>query len=1767
MRKKVISLLILVAILWTGIFNVPSVNAESTRFTEFRNVDKRTFNEYRYKLTKEFLLFEQKYEVNNKIIDVSSARRIMNLVKTWYKFLPDDLTNDSLKLKLITKIQKGIANPEDEYNYADIKKGIRNFISNAKIKEMTWTLDATPTEGNAPLITTLRANIKDPSWVNIPKSAYVWWMDYGYGRRKIIGTGPFISKRFTIEWNYTVFLDVRSSHKNQYGNSDIIPFSWKIEIKVQEKIASIVMRVSWKKIPENDEIKFSPETARYWLIFDATSSIPATWTRFIETYWDFGNGVAKKYSWRPKMERVVYTKEWDYDVVLKVKTNRWRVVDKKFKVFVHNPVAVIDASATEWYMWDNFTFQTKVHGRQKWLTFLWEIYDVDREKIVRQKSGKKLDHIFKNKWRFSVRLKITDNVWNVWLDTKTIYINSQKPVPSFKSKMLLKSKPNEIYFDATSTFDPDDWDDGHLTYSWIVDGIKINLSKSNLNNSTWYYTFDSVWEHSVILEVEDPDGISATSKWSVQIKSLLSLDFLPAPRVIQRNKKIRFLANSKNARFYEWDFGDWERKSLETNKISHAYSESWIYSVVLKVRWTNNDENTLTKLVYIWDSNNPVAILDLWRGQWWFNFKKESWACEWNEAYIVSRADSINLSSKESIDTNGKTSGLSVSWKIWESFIDKPSLTHKFDDLWCFKIKLIVKSKKDKTTDSKIAWVKVENLKPELLQLKIEPISTETDPVIVKVKTVWAKDRDGVIKSYLWFYTTDLDSSPQDFKITRKWSTSFVVPKIPWNYHFWVILKDNNDAKINSDDVIWKNTLMLSWDNTNTPLIDFSVSKASVAIWDTITFRAKSTNILGKSIEKASKFFWDFDWDWFYEKETDIGRITHKYKKSWVFYAKVKVRHKGYSNTRTATISVVNRLVSNFDYVSIWNKYIFIDKSRGAIDNYKWDLWDWEFTKNKKKFVYKYDDNKPIHTVELTVSEWTKTKKIKKIVKKDLRNVLKTRKNWINIFTFPAMKSKNTIILDEEESVFIYLWESKWTFTNYGIDYDINIDTNLNWWKDDDIDNKHNLSYTRGDPDEIILNKSRVQNIRVFLLDKDWHTIDSKDIIIEKTYIKEENIVEVWIFELVSEDIKIKFENLKYIIKSMPQEHRMMWMKYVQKLKDEWKDETERTRTIMDFEGFIDGTWVENVDEIIELLESLIITEWGDNWEKAVAFAALKALIPKEIQCKTAWENCKEFLISNLEKINKSFDEKVNREIWKKILQVGIKNAKVMNEEEKADFKAILKVLIYSEQGKIPDKEVKEVIEDDIRIDKNEPTKVDKPTVWEPWEDWKLTSYFKSVWKWALWILWVIIFWMFVFWIIDFIKNRKSWESFEDFDDNNIWDDDILEDVLSDEKPKKKDPLASTEEKKSWIFSEEKTSSVDPLASTPVKEDIKQVESKSDIDPLSAKEESTVPDWLSNTTKIKSESPDSILEKKPVIKENIPKVEVLKEEENVWFSLSDPSDNIKDEKIEKTETFNIDEETKEEDSVPDWLQDSVTDELPKKNEETEEEFLDKQSKDIPEKIEEELEPEIIEDKIEEGLDLENDIPDWLKSWDDEAEEEEENNSSELISGDNIDKIVKSEPENKPDLTEFETKKENIESKIEWGSEIKSSDDNIPDWLKGSVGEESNNGKEEEIKKEANSEWKKDSKKKIKKEKLDEADVPDWLKDSVKETNSDAKKTENIKKETKKTENIKKETKKTENIKKETKKSEEKNKKSDSKESVKTEKLDDWDVDIPDWLKG
>jgi hypothetical protein len=88
---------------------------------------------------------------------------------------------------------------------------------------------------------------------------------------------------------------VTSSHKNSGGNTDVLPLRKRVDIIVQEKIASLIINVNGDRVNDGEELKFNPDDANYGLIFDATSSTPTFGTRFERTQWDFGNGVIKSY--------------------------------------------------------------------------------------------------------------------------------------------------------------------------------------------------------------------------------------------------------------------------------------------------------------------------------------------------------------------------------------------------------------------------------------------------------------------------------------------------------------------------------------------------------------------------------------------------------------------------------------------------------------------------------------------------------------------------------------------------------------------------------------------------------------------------------------------------------------------------------------------------------------------------------------------------------------------------------------------------------------------------------------------------------------------------------------------------------------------------------------------------------------------------------------------------------------------------------------------------------------------------------------------------------------------------------------------------------------------------------------------------------------------------------------------------------------------------------------------------------------------------------
>jgi len=103
----------------------------------------------------------------------------------------------------------------------------------------------------------------------------------------------------------------------------------------------------------------------------------------------------------------------------------------------------------------------------------------------------------------------------------------------------------------------------------------------------------------------------------------------------------------------------------------------------------------------------------------------------------------------------------------------------------------------------------------------------------------------------------------------------------------------------------------------------------------------------------------------------------------------------------------------------------------------------------------------------------------------------------------------------------------------------------------------------------------------VFIKDSEWNLIDSEDIKILKTYIEEEEEIDPSTiqFDWVTEIEKQKIEELKSLVVWLDQVQRVEAMNYIQKLQEEWFDDTEKTRVIIDFEAYLDQNTPEIADE------------------------------------------------------------------------------------------------------------------------------------------------------------------------------------------------------------------------------------------------------------------------------------------------------------------------------------------------------------------------------------------------------------------------------------------------------------------------------------------------------------------------------------------------------------------------------------------------------------
>lgn len=166
-------------------------------YTTLRSIDLGTFNEYRYKITEQFFALREYYEINEEL-NIKTLQNIAVLADTGYRYLPDNLKNKNYLKELLIEIQKGIKSPTNEIVYNEIVKALAAYLENVEIQSINGTIEATPLSGNAPITTTFRAKVQDPSGTQILSGNYTWWIDRE-GTKVIIGRGSSLNYTFKEE--------------------------------------------------------------------------------------------------------------------------------------------------------------------------------------------------------------------------------------------------------------------------------------------------------------------------------------------------------------------------------------------------------------------------------------------------------------------------------------------------------------------------------------------------------------------------------------------------------------------------------------------------------------------------------------------------------------------------------------------------------------------------------------------------------------------------------------------------------------------------------------------------------------------------------------------------------------------------------------------------------------------------------------------------------------------------------------------------------------------------------------------------------------------------------------------------------------------------------------------------------------------------------------------------------------------------------------------------------------------------------------------------------------------------------------------------------------------------------------------------------------------------------------------------------------------------------------------------------------------------------
>lgn len=899
----------------------------------------------------------------NKTVSAASISEMRSLIQQAFDRLPDKNVdaareNESNKRLVDMYLDLAAKEPNSQQAVGQAISQAANFARSAKIETIQGSISATPASGNAPLVTSFSAqNVIDPSGTIPTNQDYIWWIRENGGKRRELGRGPSLTHEFTQEGTYTVNLDVTSASRNSKGRVDVLPLSTSVNVQVLPKLGEITLLINGINVSNMNEIKITPAIASQGLIFDATASRAIGNGRILETKWEFDNGNSRTYKSAPGVERQIFATAGTYNVKLSFTTNDGKNFSKDITLRIIDPAATIKATKTTANAGETLSFSAETFfGNVKNVEYVWMVQSNDTGKRETQSgNGTGFSYTFDKIGSYTVTLMAKSPNGDRDEDSKTITVESREPVATLDSpKQINSEKPNTFIFDASRSFDPDTNTRQGLTYTWRINGELVTLDEIDGTNadqkgSKGSLTFDSIGENTISVTVSNQYGKIATAEQKFSVTSVLSGNMLITPQVTQVGKSVTFIAQAKNAQFYTWNMGDGSpQKAGNARTIQHTFERTGVYNVSLILQGADNTTTTIGRKVYVTDMDSPFAVIDFSNAS--NSVIQQAGVCDGKDAYILKRGESTQINGGKSINVDGSNSNLDYTWQVMGKPSTLANLSENFKDLGCFPISLTVKSKTNGASHTTVEYIKLENQLPTLTNISttLDASKQDSQKVIVKARANGVSDPDGVITSYIWYYTTASDEEPQGLQITQKPEMTFVLPNITEKYYFGVIIEDNDGSRVDSKEILSSNApLIIDNENSNVhlPLITLTANNKIVKIGQPVNISAQVKTILGTDVTSKAQYSWDFDGDGRIDERSSTSSISHTFQKAGEYKVRVRVTNNGVSNTKTINIIVRNELKAGVQGYRLPNDQLYLlNTSVGVYDKAQWKIGEHSYT-------------------------------------------------------------------------------------------------------------------------------------------------------------------------------------------------------------------------------------------------------------------------------------------------------------------------------------------------------------------------------------------------------------------------------------------------------------------------------------------------------------------------------------------------------------------------------------------------------------------------------------------------------------------------------------------------------------------------------------------------------------------------------------------------------------------------------------------------------